>query len=178
MSRRRKPPHPPPAAPAPTDSYIAGVTPLAPKPARLLAPVPAPIRLPSCGVSDNVPVFLWREREDQLRAARAGHEGAVAQLARGELPLYGTLDLHGMIVVEAERALFRFIREVRGPARRAVVVVHGKGTHSPGGKSVLREALAHGLTSAPLAEAVLGFATARPRDGGAGALYVLLAARR
>jgi len=123
-----------------------------------------------------VPVFVWKEEDDRLRGARAGYEGAIALLARGQLPLHGTLDLHGFTVAEAERELARFFARVRGSQRRAVIIVHGKGTHSPGGRSVLRESLALWLSSTPHGEAVLGFATARLRDGGAGALYVLLAA--
>jgi DNA-nicking Smr family endonuclease len=42
----------------------------------------------------------------------------------------------------------------------------------------LRDEIAGWLASSPLADHVLCFATARPKDGGAGAVYVLLAPRR
>jgi DNA-nicking Smr family endonuclease len=164
--------------PAAGDHYANGARPLAAKPRRM----PPPVRTTTALVPwraeprTSPPLLIWKEEQDRLRAARSGHEGAVSLLARGELPLHGTLDLHGLTVAEAEREVARFVARVRGPKRRAVIIVHGKGTHSPGGRSVLREALALWLSSAPLGEAVLGFATARQRDGGAGALYVLLAA--
>jgi DNA-nicking Smr family endonuclease len=168
------------AGTAPAESvahYTEGVRPLAVKARRMPPPVrakaiAAPARAEPRGAA---PLLIWKEQEDRLRAARSGHEGAVSLLARGELPLHGTLDLHGLTVALAEREVARFFARVRGPKRRAVIIVHGKGTHSPGGRSALREALALWLSSAPLEDAVLGFATARQRDGGAGALYVLLA---
>jgi DNA-nicking Smr family endonuclease len=143
----------------------------------MLPPLPLATRMPRERPESAPPVFVWKERDDQLRGARPGHEKVLSQLARGELPEHAMLDLHGLTVPAAQREVARFFAVSRGAQRRAVIVVHGKGTHSPGGKSALREALALWLTSLPLAEAVLAFATARPNDGGAGALYVLLAPR-
>jgi DNA-nicking Smr family endonuclease len=53
-------------------------------------------------------------------------------------------------------------------------VVHGRGLHSKDQLPVLKEALRTWLSTARFARHVLAFATARPADGGAGAVYVLL----
>jgi DNA-nicking Smr family endonuclease len=92
-------------------------------------------------------------------------------------PFAATLDLHGLTAALGEQKLRRFCEQNRGPRRNAVLVVHGKGTHSPGGRGIIRDEIAGWLSSPPLAYHVLCFATASARDGGAGALYVFLAPR-
>ncbi|MET0595644.1 MAG: Smr/MutS family protein, partial [Polyangiaceae bacterium] len=88
-----------------------------------------------------------------------------------------TLDLHGMTAEKAESAVRSFCGSARGTVPRTVLIVHGKGMHSPSGRAVLRDHVAHWLSTAPVARDVLCFATARPKHGGGGAMYVLLAAR-
>jgi len=125
-----------------------------------------------------VPVF---ERSDDglyLQGAREGYERVVRDLRRGQWPLSDTLDLHGLTLPEAERAVLGFCARARGPEARAVLVVHGKGNHSPRGRGVLRDEIAVWLATVPLAYQVLCFVTARPEHGGFGALYVLLARER
>ena len=67
-----------------------------------------------------------------------------------------------------------FLRRSRQGGKRCVLLVHGRGTHSKDQLPVLKEALRGWLPSHRLGRQVLAFATARPADGGAGALYVLL----
>ncbi|HZY03963.1 MAG TPA: Smr/MutS family protein, partial [Anaeromyxobacteraceae bacterium] len=57
---------------------------------------------------------------------------------------------------------------------RCVLLVHGRGLHSEKQVPVLKEALRGWLATARFGRHVLAFATARPQDGGAGAVYVLL----
>lgn len=64
--------------------------------------------------------------------------------------------------------------ESRVGRRRCVLLIHGRGLNSPDRVPVLKNALVGWLTRGRLAKRVLAFATARPVDGGAGALYVLL----
>jgi DNA-nicking Smr family endonuclease len=99
------------------------------------------------------------------------------ELARGLLPVFDTLDLHGATAEKAEAAVRTFCTNARGPVARAVLIVHGKGLHSTAGQPVLRDEIAIWLSTAPVARDVLCFATAQPKHGGAGAMYVLLAAR-
>jgi DNA-nicking Smr family endonuclease len=98
----------------------------------------------------------------------------VRKLRRGLLPIDARLDLHGMNVGEARRELESFLRAMRARGERCVLVIHGKGEHSPGGLGVLRGEISAWLSQGPASVHVACFATARAGDGGEGALYVLL----
>jgi DNA-nicking Smr family endonuclease len=98
----------------------------------------------------------------------------VRKLRRGDFAVQGHVDLHGMTRDEAKRAVEGFLRASRNAGKRCVLVVHGRGLHSKDQLPVLKEALRTWLSTARFARHVLAFATARPADGGAGALYVLL----
>lgn len=96
------------------------------------------------------------------------------QLKAGRLSAEGHLDLHGQNADQAYDSLLFFMRESYLAGRRAVIVVPGRGKNSPNGLSVLRQEIQSWLTREPLRRIVLAFCTAQPRDGGTGALYVLL----
>ncbi len=114
-----------------------------------------------------------------LAAGKSGDVDArtLDRLRRGQLRPQGRLDLHGMTQQEAHRALARFIPDAQSSGKRCVVVITGKGSVSSGG-GVLRRALPGWLNAPALRPAVLAFAEAAPRDGGAGAVYVLLKRNR
>jgi DNA-nicking Smr family endonuclease len=96
------------------------------------------------------------------------------RLRRGQLPIDARLDLHGMAVSEARAQLGLFLRTMRTRGERCVLIIHGKGEHSPQGVGVLRGETAAWLSQGPSSQHVAAFATAAERDGGEGALYVLL----
>jgi len=98
----------------------------------------------------------------------------VGKLRRGEFAVQGHVDLHGLTRGEAKAAVDDFLRKARGAGKRCVLVVHGRGLHSKDQLPVLKDALKTWLASARFARHVLAYATARPADGGAGAVYVLL----
>ena len=98
----------------------------------------------------------------------------VRKLRRGDFAVQGHVDLHGLTREEAKRAVEDFLRRSRNAGKRCVLVVHGRGLHSKDQLPVLKDALRTWLSTARFARHVLAFATARPPDGGAGALYVLL----
>jgi DNA-nicking Smr family endonuclease len=100
--------------------------------------------------------------------------GLVRKLRRGDFAVQGHVDLHGMTREEAKAAVERFLRASRNAGKRCVLVVHGRGLHSKDQLPVLKEALRTWLSTARFARHVLAFATARPTDGGPGAVYVLL----
>jgi len=99
---------------------------------------------------------------------------ALRRLRRGLLPIDARLDLHGLRVERAREQLESFLRMTRARGERCVLVVHGKGDHSPGGLGVLRGEMAAWLSQGAASEHVAGFATATGHDGGHGAVYVLL----
>jgi len=102
----------------------------------------------------------------------AGYDKANAErLKRGKHPVEARLDLHGMTQDQAHRALASFIRGARVAGKRCVLVITGRGRLGGG---VLRAAVPRWLDEPEFRPHLLAIATAQPRDGGAGALYVML----
>lgn len=96
------------------------------------------------------------------------------RLHQGEFSVQEFIDLHGMSLEEAEAALTEFIIGSIKSRASCVKVIHGRGLRSPRGP-VLKEALLR-LLGGPLRKHVIAYATARQKDGGLGATYVLLTA--
>lgn len=86
------------------------------------------------------------------------------------LPVDDEIDLHGMTVEEALSATQRFIEASRAAGHRKILVVHGKGLHSEGG-GVLKQAVRRFLEKHPETGAM---GVPKQRDGGSGALWVVL----
>jgi DNA-nicking Smr family endonuclease len=81
------------------------------------------------------------------------------------------LDLHGLRRDDARETLVAFLREAKKRGLRCVRVVHGKGLGSPGKTPVLKGRVLSWLMQK---KEVLAYVQAKPADGGAGALLVLL----
>lgn len=92
------------------------------------------------------------------------------QLRRGQFRIEAELDLHHLRVHEARALLAAFLVDCRKQRHRCVRIVHGKGLRSSDG-SVIKS-----LTDRVLRQRseVIGFISARPVDGGTGAVLVLL----
>jgi DNA-nicking Smr family endonuclease len=93
------------------------------------------------------------------------------RLARGQFSRQAELDLHGMTAAEATKALGLFIGDCVDRRLTCVRVIHGKGRGSGEAGPVLKRLTDQWLRRC---RPVLAFVTARPVDGGSGALYVLL----
>ena len=106
--------------------------------------------------------------------ARGLDPRVVKRLRRGDFAVQAHVDLHGMLKDEAKSELEAFLAKARQEGKRCVLVVHGRGLHSKDQVPVLKEALKRWMHTARFARHVLGFSTARPHDGGGGAVYVLL----
>ena len=112
---------------------------------------------------------------EELFHARPGLQRRVLRrLRRGQFAIQAELDLHGMTRPEARVALDTFLRECRDRGAGCVRIIHGKGRRSSNEGPILKPAVAGWLRRR--AE-VLAFCSARPVDGGGGALYVLLSGR-
>jgi DNA-nicking Smr family endonuclease len=102
----------------------------------------------------------------------------IRRLRDGELAFQAHLDLHGHTAAEARVALDRFLADAIGRGLRCVLVVHGRGLNSENRSPVLKKSVSTWLSQGTWARWVLAFTSARPCDGGLGALYVLLRRKR
>ncbi len=109
---------------------------------------------------------------DDTHYRRAGVSASVMRkLRRGQYIVEDELDLHGHSVAAARLVLADFLDDCAAAGKRCVRVIHGKGLRSGHRGPVLRPNIIAWLRRW---DRVLAFATARPVDGGTGAMYVLL----
>lgn len=115
------------------------------------------------------------ETGDELEFRQPGVQHAVMRrLRRGHYRCRAELDLHGLFADEALRRAAAFLAEARDNGWQCVRIVHGKGLRSGHRGPVLKSRLAGWLQRR---REVLAFRSARPADGGSGAVYVLLRRR-
>ena len=93
------------------------------------------------------------------------------KLRTGYYAISDELDLHGTTIKQAKQILVYFLQETPQFEGCCVRVIHGKGHRSGNNKPVLKNHVNHWLTEH---ERVLAFHSAKPKDGGTGAVYVLL----
>ncbi|MCX7363428.1 MAG: Smr/MutS family protein [Alphaproteobacteria bacterium] len=101
-------------------------------------------------------------------------------LSRGRRMPQATLDLHGMTLAAAERAVARFLEESASLELRLVLIVTGKGTRLQDGRIIegrIRAEFPGWLGRADNHARVHSMKAAHPRHGGGGAFYVLLRRR-
>lgn len=96
------------------------------------------------------------------------------KLKRGKFPIQNHIDLHGLTKKDAEVEVKRFLTRSHTRGLRCVLIVHGKGYNSPNNIPVLKERVPVWLNREPARKIVMAFSSARPYDGGTGAIYVLL----
>jgi hypothetical protein len=123
-------------------------------------------------ISDEFDVSTLLDVDDHMSFRRPGIGTDVTKkLRQGQWSIQRQIDLHGLRRDEAREALSAFIREAFRHGIRCVRVVHGKGLGSPGKAPILKSRVHSWLVQK---NEVLAFVQAKPADGGAGALVVLL----
>jgi len=122
------------------------------------------------GVSDGGVAHLLSENGTAYVRADVAPDTA-RNLRRGQWRAGAELDLHGLRVEQARHAVLSFLDECLEHGIRCVRIVHGKGYGSQGLEPVLKDKTRTWLVQK--AE-VLAFSEAPEREGGAGALLVLL----
>ncbi|GAB3355710.1 hypothetical protein GCM10027395_17530 [Giesbergeria sinuosa] len=123
-------------------------------------------------ISDDLDVSTLLDTDDQLSFRRPGIGVEITRRLRaGHWSIQRQLDLHGLRTDEAREALGEFIRQAHRNGLRCLRVIHGKGLGSPGKSPVLKGRVQGWLVQK---KEVLAFVQARPVQGGAGALLVLL----
>ena len=119
---------------------------------------------------DIAPLDAWYV----LEFKRPGiQNGVFRKLKQGRYEAQSRLDLHRMTAEVARREIFDFIEEAHQFGLRSVLLIHGKGESKADNErsSILKGCVNHWLRELPIVQA---FHSAQPRDGGTGAVYVLL----
>jgi Uncharacterized protein conserved in bacteria len=111
-------------------------------------------------------------REEELEGSPQERADEAHRLS--SLRPQAALDLHGMTAERAQAAVWAFIEQSARSGLEKVLVIHGKGLHSEG-SPVLKKAARRALEAQPLAGR---FGEADKRDGGSGALWVLIRRKR
>ena len=112
--------------------------------------------------------------EDSLSYTAPGLQHSVLKkLRRGYFGIDAELDLHGLISTAAQQQLLHFLQHSVNAGYRCVHIVHGKGYRSTGQQPVLKNHINLWLRQH---QDVQAFCSASPKDGGAGAVLVLLKA--
>lgn len=129
---------------------------------------------PGAPISDTAALMHAVAPEEALSFARNGvPPRAMQKLKQGQPHWQAAVDLHGCSVDEAREAVLTLVRDARRDGLQSVKIVHGKGLMH--GQPLLKTCVNGWLRQLP---DVLAFASALPRDGGTGAVYVLLKRKR
>ena len=125
--------------------------------------------------------FEMVESEESIAYSRVGLDGSsLRRLSNGHMRPTLTLDLHGYRVETARDSVWNAVRHGQAEGDRCLLIVHGKagagyrdenGAIQGAGEAIIKSHVNHWLQQL---DAVLAFTSALPKDGGTGALYVLL----
>lgn len=92
------------------------------------------------------------------------------ELKNGQILWEARLDLHGLKTDDAREALINFIQNQALNNKRCLLIIHGKGGYE-GKPPIIKNLVNRWLSQF---DEILAFHSALPKDGGHGAVYVLL----
>jgi DNA-nicking Smr family endonuclease len=125
-------------------------------------------------LSDQFDVEGLLDEDPSLSYAREGvGPDVVKKLRKRHWPVQEEIDLHGFTRDQAREVLNDFLQRMNRRGVRCVRVIHGVGYGSSGGEPVLRGMVHSWLVQK---DDVVAFCVAGRKDGGHGALIVLLKA--
>jgi DNA-nicking Smr family endonuclease len=134
-------------------------------------PRPRPVALPGENGGSTLSESEVETHEYLLFARPGIQQRLLADLQRGAIQVGLEVDLHGLTAEVAQRVLAEFLTECGHRRVRCARIIHGKGTRSSSQQPVLKRKVNYWLR---LYDQVLAFSSATRRDGGTGAVYVLL----
>lgn len=156
---------------------MAGVAPLKGQRKPRIVPTPRDDKSPVVPERSRPPVAMTSAGAAVVQSFDRDVDRA---LSRGKRAPEAKLDLHGMTLGAAERAVARFLAQSAEEGRRVVLIVTGKGLRLEGGRVFggrIRAEFQGWLERADNRALVGGVRAAHPRHGGSGAFYVLLRRR-
>jgi DNA-nicking Smr family endonuclease len=121
---------------------------------------------------DNFGSFRLNEYIEGGR--RSWDSELLRKLREGGFSVQAELDLHGFNQREAVEQLAAFVEKCCRQGLSCVRIIHGKGKNSPKDVPILKNRVQGWLSRRRTSRFVVAYTSARPVDGGGGALYVLL----
>jgi DNA-nicking Smr family endonuclease len=160
---------------------MSGVKPLKGHKARPKTVIPRPKAEGPLKPQERSLAALGMTKEPELAPDDQNFDRDISRsLSRGKLVPQASLDLHGMTLAAAERAVTAFLEDVTARGLRVVLIVTGKGLRLEGGRMLggrIRAEFVGWLNRADNRHRVRAVRPAHARHGGGGAFYVLLRRR-
>lgn len=145
----------------------------------------APIELPEIRNTVDISHVYTGDKLDSLNLEKDTNldRRTAEKFRRGEFRIERRLDLHGYIEKDAYSAVDNFIKTAYIEGKRCVLIITGKGLPHPEDdifttKGLLKEKVPQWLNAPALRPMILSISHALPKDGGSGALYILLRRKR
>ena len=116
----------------------------------------------------------WHSQFEQLKFQRSQvSRDCWRKLSRGQLPIVDEVDLHGYTIEQARLYLQQYFATYEASTQGDCMrIIHGKGLNSVQCRvGSLKRHVAHWL---PQIARILAFVSCQPKDGGSGAVYVLV----
>ncbi len=111
-------------------------------------------------------------QEDSLSFIAPGlQKNVLKKIRKGYFGLDASIDLHGLTSQEAKHQLAKFLHYSIEDGYRCVHIIHGKGYRSSNDQPILKNDINVWLR---LHKNVQAFCSTPPKDGGTGAVFVLL----
>jgi DNA-nicking Smr family endonuclease len=131
-------------------------------------------RLMQAAMSEDVPLAIPDHPEYIEGWIGVAGKQYLPNLRNGLYSIQGQIDLHGMNRMEAQTAVEDYIVHMSRFRPCCIKIIHGRGINSPLDRATLKDSLQRLLATRRLSRYVVAYASAAPRDGGVGAVYVLL----
>ncbi len=125
-------------------------------------------------LSDDYDAWVPNEPIDEYLNPICGTD-VLRNLKRGQWPIEASIDLHGATLERARERLQSFLQYCLAEQYRCIRIVHGKGYGSANQEPILLYQIRRWLTQL---SSVLAFCHCPPKEGGQGAVKVLLRKKR
>ncbi len=123
---------------------------------------------------DKLPAEKWVQSHQDIQYFTNGIQHKRRKMLKnGDIPIQACCDLHGMTIREAQRCTIDFLNDCIQKKYNCIRLIHGQG--SPDKPPKIKNLLNIWL---PELESVLAFQQCCRRDGGLGAITVLLRTRK
>jgi DNA-nicking Smr family endonuclease len=131
------------------------------------------LKLMQAAVDKNAPMEIL-DHPEYIEGWIGVGKRFLPKLRNGLYSMQGQIDLHGLSREESQKVVEEYIIQMSRFHSCCVKIIHGRGINSPSDRAILKDALQNFLCTRKMSRYVVAFASAQFKDGGVGAVYVLL----